>query len=268
MTKKWVELNNGIKYDPESGETLIQGDDPNNPSYWYNPNAFGGAKTFINGQSYAGRYDPYTVNSITGDDLTKATAKHEGYLDSIIGNLEKNAFIQTEKGATDAIKTPANIYSNLSFSSAYDEARKKNEGTFFDEVKQLDFTQQKDPYITDNQRQQIENNASLSPAVKQAILGGYEEWQNKPSSPTQPTAPSQAMVPTSPSEPAAQQSPEQLDWKALYDQISGYFTQPQQNALGTKQPREQIGSFQQFGPTIARRQQSYVSSTPYGSKGS
>lgn len=271
LKDEYLTLPNGLIYNPATGETRLNGDDPNSPAYWYNPSAVGGPKTYYGGTAYAGRYDPYVIGSLTSGDYTYGTNKNQGYIDSLVNGLEKNAFLRSEKDYTDAFNTGVAPYQHLVFSDAYNQARKHYTGeTFFDQIKNFDFGSLENPLD-----QNLPKQNSFQPAVEQNVtpITSPAPKAQEPTYATQPASPATPIVPDNTPLATDQQAQQPqtpgLDWGALYSQISNYFTEAaKKQALGTPQNREQIGSFQQFSPTIATRQKSYVSSTPYGSKGS
>lgn len=234
MASEWVTLNNGYKYNRRTGETVYEGEDSQSPVYRYDPNK---NMTTYNGQQFMGRYDPYAISGITGEDYEAAFKYYEApYLDKEIGKLEKNPFT-TEQAFTRVGDT----FNRLSFGHAYDAARKRMEGPgFFDELKDYDFG---DEPLGETPDEFMASHPGLSPDG----------------------SPSQSVLPAAdtPDEPTQADQP---DWQSLYDQLKSMMgSQP---AQATSKPREQIGSFMQYGAGSTNKRQSYQSSTPYGSKGS
>jgi hypothetical protein len=184
--------------------------------------------TYYGGQKYVGRYDPWIIGGMTDEDFTKRQEEYEPWLDEAFDRLSKNHFLQDEND--HRVTAAMNSQQHMSFNAAYWDAleRTKQEGG-----------------------QSFFDYASGLGAQESAGTG------------QQPTE-SQPSLPSTPQEPDSSSQFGNYDWGALYDQISNYFM-PQQQQAG--KPREQIGSFQQYGPTISQRQQSYISSTPYSGKG-
>lgn len=262
MASEWVTLNNGYKYNRKTGETVLEGKDSKSPLYRYDPTK---NRTTYNGQEFTGRYDPYAIAAITGDDYEAAYKKYEDpYLNKEIDKLEKNPFITTQKKADEMSSPISSTYNRLSFGQAYDTARKRMEGPgFFDQIKNYDFGDNAPQGDTVNEF--MASHPNLSPDIQAKIndqLKVANDFQNKtgaygPTPAASPTAPS---LPESSNQPS---SPDQPDWKSLYDQLQGLFNSQKQT---TSKPREQIGSFMQYGPGGGR--QSYQSSAPYSGKGS
>lgn len=280
MASRWVDLDNGMKYNPDTGETYLK-DASGKIQYRFNPTT---GKTTYAGKDYAGKLDPYILSSLSGDDISLGQNNNAAYLDKQLGKLEKNPFIvgselanygdaYAEKKYSGALKPTIDTYDRLTMASAYDSARKKYSGpTFFDQVKGMDFSEKKAP-PADLDVEAIKNNSNLPPAVKEAILAKAQPQTpaavpNQVQTPVMPE-PTPVQQPTAPQQPTQAQGP---DWKALYDQVSGYFTEiKNKQALGTPRQRQQISSFQQYGPAQIQRQQtpatSYGRSTPYSGKG-
>lgn len=254
MAQQWITLDNGFKYNPKTGETVLEGQDKAKPEYWYNPTT---NKTTYGGQSYAGKLDPYVLAAMNEQDITSAGEKHQGYLDAAFGKLETNPFLQTESSQQNAINPISGTYNALTFSSAYDAARKRQPRSFFDEVKSTNF----------GEETKVPTTANID-AYRELMAQRYGSDPTKASQYQKPLTaetPEQPTKPQTPIQPETSDSNTQPDWKSLYEQLQGMFSQQSQ----PNKPRETIGSFQQWGPqAIQRRQQSYVSSTPYGSKGS
>lgn len=268
MADDWITLQNGFRYNQKTGETGLDSKDANNPIYWYSPTT---NKTTYGGTTYAGQLDPYVLASITNQDTTDAASQYSSYLDSAFGKLEKNPFIQTEKDVTDAIKPIGSVYNALNMGAAYDAARKRTQGpSFFDEAKTYAASLSNTPSV-DASAQEIDR---LKGLVSQKYASDPEKAAQflNPLDASKATPVSQPETPATP--PQQTNSSGGLDWKSLYDQLQGLLNSQANNSTNgpttqTSTPKDVIGSFQQWGPdTIARRQQSYVSSTPYGSKGS
>jgi hypothetical protein len=293
MATKWVDLNNGMKYNPETGETYLKGKEANTYDYWYNPKT---SQTTYGGKQFSGKLDPRILDSIGEDAWTSAydSSFNNPDIQAQLAKIEKNPFIvgseyanygdaYAEKKYGAAFKPIQEQLDRLALSQAYSTAQKGFSGqSFFDELAGHNFSEPAPAgdanYRTPEQITNIQNNPNLSPEVKAALLGQQTETQAPQKSgdmvgiPTPVQEPAQSITPqqpTSPQAPTAPQQPQGPDWGALYEQISGYFTELQnKQSLGTPQKREQIGSFQQFSPTVSSRQQSYTSSAPYSSKGS
>ncbi len=208
---------------------------------------------------------------------------------NIANNYGSNALIDAYGRARERIK-------ETSFTGLESAATKH--------FKDLEAQKGTQPYASPEDAEKIQNNPNLSPAVKDAILAGYRQkmglpepepvratWSQEdlqrdpwranapfkaspapqaPSAPVAPSAPAPVSQPSAPTAPQAQapQGPQGLDWTSVYDQIQTYLKglQPSSPAAVKGKPKEQIGSFQQFSPTIMNRSQSYRSSAPYSGK--
>lgn len=285
---RWVTLDNGLKYDPDTGETVLYRDDQ--LLYKYDPVS---RKTRYGGNEFAGKLDPRILDSITEADYGKAfeDSFNNPYVQGQLAKIERNPFIvgseadvygdaYAEKKYESAFKPLQGTIQAYSMAQAYEDAVKRFQGTsLFDELGSMDFSTPKysgNPIGSPEQLKAIEDNPNLSPEVKAAILGKStpQAAPNKPVFGGDPSRPysyanqqqQPAGIPPDLQDKLKEQT-KSPDWSKLYDQISGYYTDLQKKqALGTPQKREQIGSFQQYSPTISRRQQSYTSSTPYSTK--
>lgn len=264
MAEDWVTLNNGYKYNRKTGETIFEGEDSQSPIYRYDPT---NNRTLYNGQQFTGRYDPYAISGITGEDYEAAFKNYEApYLDKEIAKLEKNPFITTEKNVQDAFTPVGDTFNRLSFGQAYDTARKRMDGPgFFDEIKDYDFGSEP---LGETPDEFLASHPGLTPELQERMkrqLQVADNFKNQTgaygSNPVsnQPTLPAAE----TPDEPA---QPDQPDWQSLYDQLAAMMGS-QTGQQKSSQPREQIGSFIQYGAGNGKRE-SYKSSTPYGSKGS
>lgn len=275
MADRWVTLDNGMKYNPDTGETTLAGTD-GKLQYRYNPVT---GKTTYGGTEYAGKYDPYILSMLSQQDIDKGSSQHQGFLDKEFNKLDKNPFTGS---AIQGAKNAGATYGAYTLRSAYDEVRKRYQGpSFFDEVKTMDFNDQKPVDDKESQIDAIKNNSNLSPAVKEAILskmtgqaapqavvksprpGAIFNTAPQPAATPEPTAPQQPTEPQQPMAPQQPNTPQGPDWGGLYDQISSYFTEfKNKQALGTPKQRQQISSFQQYGPAQIQRQQ--TPATSYG----
>lgn len=266
---KWVQLDNGLKYDPDTGETVLYRD--NQLLYRYDP---AGNQTQYGGQSFAGKLDPRILDTLTEKDMTKAsdTAFNSPFIQQQLGKLETNPFIvgsevanygdaYADKQYTSALKPLMGTAQAYSMTNAYTDALKRFQGKgLFDELSGMDFSSQR--------------NSSMPPAMDAANIPNKT---NAPKSfgadPSRPYSHVNTSAPQKRNDPMLDQQLKDMqkgstpDWGKLYEQISGYFGEAQKKQqLGTAKPRQQLGSFQQFSPTIQKRQQSYVSSTPSSGK--
>lgn len=262
MASEWVTLDNGYKYNRKTGETIFDGKDSKSPVYRYDPTR---NRTTYNGTEFTGRYDPYAIASITGEDYDAAYKNYEApYLDKEINKLEKNPFITSEKNVNDAFGPVSSTLNRLSFGHAYDAARKRMEGPgFFDEIKDYDFDSLEQP-PQETADQFLAKNPNLSPQLQERVRTQFQVANNFQNN-TGAYGPSQVQTPSQPtvSTQVEPTQPDQPDWQSLYDQLKQMMGNNQQQAAPKQ--RQQIGSFVQYGPGSGSRQ-SYQSSTPYSGK--
>ncbi len=158
------DFGNGLQYDPDTGEIVIN-DDTGNQVYQFDPKT---NKTNYNGQSYAGRYNPAVMGLMTGDQLQSA-------YDPLIAGQNKylNEPADTKKGSA------GNYWQNLSqgsadsiaFNKAYFDAQKTaspDDQSFFDTLKSMS-----------SQRQEQDHQSQLA-AGQQRLQGpdqlSYKDW--------------------------------------------------------------------------------------------
>jgi len=285
------EFDGGYNYNPLQGRMSF-GPDSN---WWYDQNQ---NITNIGGQQYQGYFDPQYFDMITEDDwaaskeaLAPRLASMEGVHENAMEMMYMRALKERGGLYNDSVdvdfdrmwhaqgfgKDYEDIYKQYSqelLQHAYGGLQQRMGGelppTIKDTLQNQDWVAAYKNLISPPVNEQAwgqEAGVSNLEGYRQHMyrLTGDERYKGTlgESQPGTPSTPTQPSLPSTPQESATGSQFGDYDWGSLFDQMSNYFM-PQQQA---GQPREQIGSFQQYGPTIAQRQQSYVSSTPYSGKG-
>lgn len=294
MAKKddWITLDSGVLYNRKTGAAKIPGAGGEASKYEYDPLK---NQTSYNGMFLTGKYDPAILDTLTNEDLEKNSEMYEkAYVDPQIDKLSKSPFLTSEKNVTDAFNPAVNTFNHLNFAAAYSEARKRfgDQETFFGSVdnqfKETDPGNQLGAGGLGTKDVDAVLNSNYSPAVKQKMLEGYLTKFSHPDvksyitqnmgtlagtpTPQQPQQSQQPLQPTAPIQAAAADSKpgDTLDWKKLYEDISGTVQDFRKQFQHQSKPREQIASFQQYGPTATRQQLgrfNYPTTSQQSSKG-
>jgi hypothetical protein len=342
-SNNWITLENGVRYNPKTGETSIPGEDGKDA---YSLKKIGETKnsgkitdlyeTMYGGKTYKGKYDPSVLDQITETDYNKAYEDELGVQEGLKSSLLNNSRGIDEAGLSDA-------YQAMIFNRAYGAAQgRSTEPSFLDSLKKqnpfqenaIDSTDKRNGFAAGTPEiDNILNNPSIPDGNKKIMLEaltnkplteGARSYLHKslgqvagkinqpvPAAPTapegprqdlggltleeygkkrdewlqagnsgdfkatlgatqQPSTPSTPSTPSSPSLPSAPQANGGLDWKKTYDDLTGLITD-YRNSLSKPagKPKQQIGSFQQYGPSASiQRPTGYKSSTQFSTKGS
>lgn len=212
--------------------------------------AYGLAEKNYQGSTFYDQLQEYI--NYESRDKTKDPGYLEDYADTISGREDLSEEVKRE-----LLKYAGKKPDEISAIKAKEAAQQKTDASRQQAWRQATSSK---PYSIESPNNPVASyNALEAPDIKSKL---------QPQSVSAPVAVTQPSTPSTPTSDSS--GPESLDWKALYDKISGYFDQNMNKSVS--KPREQMTNYYDYGIKAAGRQSYYnpatpKSSTPYSGKG-